>query len=437
MATPSQRQTKSGRGTRRPREGASSPVLWVLWVLWTLAIIYGSLWPWQAWRDIGTAPWSFLNDPLPRYWTWFDLFSNVALYIPLGLLLAMNLGSWRRSNLWVPLLIGGLLSLSIEAAQSYLPQRVPSILDLAANMLGAFSGAVIAAAFRRPWYLLRRMSQHWWNQGAQWPAVLVILWLSIRIISLVQVHPEALGLQGRLPSAPESLTAGLGQAGGAGWLWIESLLVSLLLAQVCRKPAVFWLSLFTAQSLLIASFLYPIIQALPKGLIWLGIWPLVLWSLILVGWAVLHRRISPHTAHWAGLTIASLWALRSLIMVVFTSLASDAEQWGLGPGLGPSPPQTAGATAWLLAMQETWLAGLGQWRSVLSPFGQVLFDAWFGVLQADNPALNATPVLGRSLQHFEAVVLLVQALWRWLCLIWFFLLCMLPRATRLRPQRRL
>ncbi|NCV55413.1 MAG: hypothetical protein EBW54_04260, partial [Betaproteobacteria bacterium] len=222
--------------------------MWVLFALWILVIVYGSLWPWQAWRDIGTAPWSFLGDPLPRYWTWFDLLSNVALYLPLGLLLALNRAPPRRAGLGLALLVGALLSLTIEAAQSYLPQRVPSLLDLAANTLGALIGGLLAAGLRRPWHSLRRLSSSWWHRDGQWPAVLVILWLSIRLSSLLGPNQAGLWLTGPGPLGTESMIKGPAYGASASWLLVESLLVSLLLAQVCRIASVFWLGLVLSQS---------------------------------------------------------------------------------------------------------------------------------------------------------------------------------------------
>ncbi|NCW33296.1 MAG: hypothetical protein EBV92_08585, partial [Betaproteobacteria bacterium] len=229
--------------------------MWVLFALWILVIVYGSLWPWQAWRDIGTAPWSFLGDPLPRYWTWFDLLSNVALYLPLGLLLALNRAPPRRAGLGLALLVGALLSLTIEAAQSYLPQRVPSLLDLAANTLGALIGGLLAAGLRRPWHSLRRLSSSWWHRDGQWPAVLVILWLSIRLSSLLGPNQAGLWLIGPGPLGTESMIKGPAYGASASWLLVESLLVSLLLAQVCRIASVFWLGLVLSQSVLILAFL--------------------------------------------------------------------------------------------------------------------------------------------------------------------------------------
>ena len=78
----------------------------------------------------------FLVAPLPPpYWTGFDVVTNVVGYGPLGFLLALAMLRTGRGWVAVPLalLAGGLLSLSLEFLQIYLPQRVPSNLDLALN----------------------------------------------------------------------------------------------------------------------------------------------------------------------------------------------------------------------------------------------------------------------------------------------------------------
>jgi VanZ family protein len=426
---------KSPREAKPPTTGSSSPVLWLLFALWSLAIVYGSLWPWQAWREIGSAPWAFLGDPWPRYWTWFDFFSNLALYAPLGLLLALNLAPRRKAMLWLPLLIGCLLSLSIETAQSYLPQRVPSVLDLVANTLGAFFGALAAAGLGRPWQKMRRLSRHWWRDDAQWPAVLVILWLAIRVTSLLSPKQAGITMPPAWLVGSESIATGLGL--GAGWLLVESLLLSLMLAQVCRSAWVFWLSLSGAQCLLMAGMLGRLLQGPPLTASMADFLPLIVWILILAGWAYWHRQISVRGAGLLGLGIASLWALRTVIVLMFASLVAEAEQSSLGPGLGPSPNSGLGLSTWLLTMEEAWQVGLAGWRSALDPYWQALLDLWFGLGQAHRQTFGSTPVLGRSLQHFEAVVIGAQELWRWMCLLWFTVAALAPKQAAIRPRRRL
>ena len=81
---------------------------------------------------------------------WFDygvveLASNVILFVPLGALVARILGArlW-----WGGAAVGFLLSILVELAQLvFLPARFPSVIDVAANTLGALVGALSALLF--------------------------------------------------------------------------------------------------------------------------------------------------------------------------------------------------------------------------------------------------------------------------------------------------
>jgi hypothetical protein len=64
-----------------------------------------------------------------------DLVANVALFVPLGFLLAFG-GAAH------PIALGLLLSSAIELCQEFIPGRFPSLLDVATNALGAGIGAV-------------------------------------------------------------------------------------------------------------------------------------------------------------------------------------------------------------------------------------------------------------------------------------------------------
>jgi hypothetical protein len=71
-----------------------------------------------------------------------DLIANVALFVPLGFLLAF--GGVPR-----PLVLGFLLSAAIEICQEFIPGRFPSLLDVATNALGAGIGALAFGLLRR------------------------------------------------------------------------------------------------------------------------------------------------------------------------------------------------------------------------------------------------------------------------------------------------
>ena len=69
---------------------------------------------------------------------------NVLLFMPLGLALFV-----RRRSLVQAAAAGGLLSVSIEIAQLWIPGRTTSFDDVILNTLGTVAGWWIAAALRR------------------------------------------------------------------------------------------------------------------------------------------------------------------------------------------------------------------------------------------------------------------------------------------------
>ncbi|MCT1396192.1 VanZ family protein [Microbacterium sp. p3-SID338] len=70
-----------------------------------------------------------------------EVLANVALFIPLGLLLPI---AWPRLRVWGATVAGGLLSVLIEVVQAFLPSRVPALSDVLANTTGTFLGAGLA-----------------------------------------------------------------------------------------------------------------------------------------------------------------------------------------------------------------------------------------------------------------------------------------------------
>jgi len=141
---------------------------WPLAQAYFVLIVYASLYPFTGWHHQGIAAWEFLWSPLPRYWTGFDVTANVAGYAPLGFLLALVFArpeaAGRAPANWLPILAasltGALVSLTMEALQTFLPSRVPSNVDLALNTAGTLAGALLAvvldrAGVLRRWHLLR------------------------------------------------------------------------------------------------------------------------------------------------------------------------------------------------------------------------------------------------------------------------------------------
>jgi len=160
---------------------------WPLAQAYVALVVYASLSPFDGWRVQGIAPWEFLFSPLPKYWTGFDVAANVAGYAPLGFLLALGFlrrGQDRfvpptnRAAVLVAALAGCVLSLCMEALQTYLPSRVPSNVDFALNALGTLLGAVVAAGLELAGAIDRwsRFRLRWFIGEARGALVLLALW---------------------------------------------------------------------------------------------------------------------------------------------------------------------------------------------------------------------------------------------------------------------
>lgn len=159
---------------------------------YTLLVLYASLHPFTGWQDSGAPLLAFLTAPWPRYFTFFDLATNVAAYLPLGFFwgaaLQARLPRWLAVAL--ALLIGSGLSFGMETLQHFLPSRVPSNLDLSGNSLGTLLGALAAAAGKRLFDSahLREWRDRWVVAGhrGDYGLILLALWL------LTQLNPEIL-----------------------------------------------------------------------------------------------------------------------------------------------------------------------------------------------------------------------------------------------------
>jgi len=174
------------------RESPSSLARY-LFVVYALLVIYASLHPFSGWSDKGAAPFAFVTAPLPRYITAFDLTANVIGYMPLGFLAVLALYPLMRGMTAAALGLTAaiLLSLSMEALQTYLPNRIPSNVDLMSNALGALAGALIATIATR--VLLRdaglqALRYRLFQSGARTDLGLVLLGLWL----LSQLNPETL-----------------------------------------------------------------------------------------------------------------------------------------------------------------------------------------------------------------------------------------------------
>ena len=167
--------------TREPLPRQASTLSRQSLALYTALIVYGSWYPFSGWRSLGLSPFAYLGDPWPRYWTVFDIVTNVLGYMPFGALAV--LAAWPRCRGFRAVLIaavaGTLLSGVMEAVQTWLPTRVASNLDLASNALGALLGALVAAPATGALLergFLRRLRFRWFERDAAVLMVLAALW---------------------------------------------------------------------------------------------------------------------------------------------------------------------------------------------------------------------------------------------------------------------
>ena len=147
-------------------------------------MVYASLYPLSGWRDQGLSVFAFLTGAWPRYVTPFDVGANLIGYVPFGFLcvLAVRSRLSASASVLVALAAGAALSIALEAAQSLLPARIPSKLDVLSNTAGALAGALLAVPLAR-WLLekgpLLALRTAWFTPGPRTDFGLVVLalWL--------------------------------------------------------------------------------------------------------------------------------------------------------------------------------------------------------------------------------------------------------------------
>lgn len=153
------------------------PLAW----LYAALIVYASLYPFSGWRPVGHSPLDFLLQPGSRWWSGIDVVSNLVGYLPLGLLVFgafVRSGRTPRAALVAAFGLGTLLSLTMELLQNWLPQRVPSNLDLLLNALGSASGAALGLVIHwlggiERWQVLR---ERWFYGRSAGGLALLLLW---------------------------------------------------------------------------------------------------------------------------------------------------------------------------------------------------------------------------------------------------------------------
>ncbi len=157
---------------------------------WLLLIIYASLYPFTGWQHVGLPLQAYLLAGMPQYWTGFDATINVLGYIPLGILTvyALHPRVRRIVAMLLALLLGICVSGTMEALQTFLPNRVASNLDFLTNSLGALIGAVIGSKTSHLMLersRLRHVRHRWFTVEASRGLIVLALW------PLAQIYPQS------------------------------------------------------------------------------------------------------------------------------------------------------------------------------------------------------------------------------------------------------
>jgi VanZ family protein len=165
-----------------------SPLVRILLAVDVLLTVYASLYPLEGWRGHGLSPLAYLGMGWPPYRIPFDIAVNVLGYAPYGMLCVAALHPRLRGvgAFAIAILSAMALAVALEGAQSYLPARTPSLLDVVCNAGGAAVGALLGLRLA-PWLLdagpLQRLRAAGFLPGAgvDFGLVLIALWLFIQL----------------------------------------------------------------------------------------------------------------------------------------------------------------------------------------------------------------------------------------------------------------
>lgn len=341
-------------------------------------IVYASLYPFTGWRDQGVAPWEFLTSPWPRYWTGFDLVANAAGYAPLGFLLALARlrtgvpgGRSIGRSMAVASVVAALLSLAMEALQSYLPARVASNLDFGLNGAGALVGAALAGGLERAGAVDRwgRFRGRWFVDDARGALVLLALW------PFALLFPAAVPLG--LGQVMERLEAAM-----ADWLSDTPFLEWLPVRDVELQPLVPGAELVCVALGVLAPCLlaYAVMRSLPRRALIAGV--LVALG---VGVTALSAALSWGPSHaWAWLSLPVRLGLLAGLVVALGLVAVPRRGCAalvlVGLVLHLSLLNQAPASAYFAHLLHAWeqgrfirFHGVAQWLGWLWPFATLAY----------------------------------------------------------------
>jgi VanZ family protein len=155
--------------------------------LYGLAIFYASLQPFSPW--IAPAPGTpfFLFARWPPRWVRYDVLTNVLAYVPFGFLVALAQGRQRPlGKFTIAIIVGALMSFSMETLQMFEPTRDASVADVLSNTAGAACGGVLALALTRSRDVqsgIASLRDRWFLPGivGDFGLALMAIWLAVQV----------------------------------------------------------------------------------------------------------------------------------------------------------------------------------------------------------------------------------------------------------------
>ena len=309
-----------GRAEGSPSAMSASPVLHgaplarLALSIIVLLVVYASLYPFSGWVDVGVPAFAYLRAPWPQYWVGSEIVANVAAYLPVGALFVWAVYPACRGLLAVALAVMGcgLLSGALEALQTYLPNRIASNVDLAANTAGALLGALVGTA-TASWLIghgaLARWRQRWFRAEAGPALILAMLWVFMQIPRQPMLFGTGeLWLLGDWAALPSDVV---------GFLWSPEPAQRIVAEQVCTAAAV------VGAAMLLLSMARPV----PAR----GILPVVLVACAVLAKAALQPLAVPGQAPGAWVTTgAAAGTAAGLLLATGMAYLKPAWQRGLG-----------------------------------------------------------------------------------------------------------
>lgn len=352
---------------------------WPLALVYAGLIVYASLYPFAEWRYQGIVPWAYLSAPWPRYWTGFDVAANALGYMPLGFLLALSALRTGRYRLAVTVatLSAGVMSLTMESLQSYLPTRVPSNVDLGLNVLGAWTGALLAWTLEKLGVIVHwsRFRARWFVADARGGLVLLALWP----LSLLFPAAVPFGLGQVLERLESALAEALEDTPFLDWLPVRDVELQPLVPSVELVCVML--------GLLIPCLLgYCIIRSAARRSAFV-----VLVFCLGIGFTTLSAALSygpEHAWAWFGLPVevGLVTALILLVSLLWVPRRASAALVLLALGIYLSLLNQVPTSPYFAQTLSTWeqgrfirFHGLAQWLGWLWPYGvlvYVLFRIW-------------------------------------------------------------